>query len=168
MNCMFHIVLIKPEIPQNTGNIGRLCVSNNIHLHLIEPLGFSLDDKYLKRAGMDYWQYLKVSLYSDWEDFLKRHPDACLYFFSTKGSKCFWECPYVDGGYLVFGNEGSGLPEGFYEKYRTQLFSIPMNGDFSRSLNLANATAIVLYEGLRRHYIAGSVKGTDYNYAGRY
>ena len=149
----YNIVLVHPEIPQNTGNIGRLCVSTNTRLHLIEPLGYSLDDKYIKRSGMDYWQYLDVTVYSSWNDFIEKNPDAELYFLSTKAEKVYWDCPYNDGSYLVFGSEGAGLPEEFYDKYKEQLYILPMEGKFHRSLNLANSVAVTLYEGLRRNYI---------------
>ncbi|MFA7231551.1 MAG: TrmH family RNA methyltransferase, partial [Victivallaceae bacterium] len=96
----FNLVLVHPEIPQNTGNIGRLCVSTNTRLHLIKPLGFSLEDKYLKRSGMDYWQYLELTIYEDWEDFLSRNQNPTMYFFSTKGSNGFWDCPYEPGCFL--------------------------------------------------------------------
>ncbi|MDD5698538.1 MAG: tRNA (cytidine(34)-2'-O)-methyltransferase [Victivallaceae bacterium] len=148
----YHIVLVHPEIPQNTGNVGRLCVSTNTRLHLIEPLGYSLDDKYLRRSGMDYWQYLELSVYRNWEDFKARNPQAELYFFSTRATKVFWECPYADDSFLVFGNEGSGLPVEFYDIYRERLYLLPMAGKFHRSLNLANSAAAALFEGLRRNY----------------
>jgi tRNA (cytidine/uridine-2'-O-)-methyltransferase len=146
----FNIVLVTPEIPQNTGNIGRLCVSTDTRLHLIKPLGFSLEDKYLKRSGMDYWQKLNVTVYESWEDFIEKNPDAELYFLSTKGTKTFWDCPYEPGCYLVFGCEGSGLPNDLYEKYADRLYTIPMPGKFHRSYNLANSASVALFEGLRR------------------
>ena len=151
----YNIVLVNPEIPQNTGNIGRLCVSTNTRLHLIEPLGYSLDDKYLKRSGMDYWQHLDVSTYANWDEFVERNPEADLFFFSTKAEKIFWECPYTDNCFLVFGSEGSGLPSEFYDKYQEQMYKLPMDGKFHRSLNLANSAAIALFEGLRRNYTGG-------------
>lgn len=149
MNSLFHIVLVQPEIPQNTGTIGRLCVSNDCMLHLIRPLGFSLDEKHLKRAGMDYWPHLKLQVYDNWEEFLERNPEAVLHFFSTRGATCFWDVKYHPGDYLVFGRESAGLPPDFYERYRDRLRQIPMNGSFHRSLNLANAASIALYEALR-------------------
>lgn len=148
----FNVVLMTPEIPQNTGNIGRLCVSTNTTLHLIKPLGFSLEDKYLKRAGMDYWKQLNPRIYDSWDDFLVSNPDAELMFFSTKADKFFWDCQYPDNAYLVFGSEGGGLPSEFYEKYHEYLYTIPMNGSFCRSFNLANSVAIALFEGLRQQY----------------
>lgn len=147
----FHIVLYQPEIPQNTGTIGRLCVSTETKLHLIKPLGFSLDEKHLKRAGMDYWQYLDLTVYENWEDFLERNRDLPLYFISTHGTTAYWDTEYPRGCGLVFGRESSGLPRDFYERYQSQLRLIPMEGKFHRSLNLANAVSIVLYEALRQH-----------------
>ena len=145
----FHIVLVAPEIPQNTGTIGRLCVSTETALHLVKPLGFSLEDKFLRRAGLDYWKHLAPSIYENWEEFLERNPRANLFFLSTKGERCFWDVSYRPGDYLVFGRESSGLPPEFYERYRKRLVLIPMEGKFHRSLNLANAASIVLYEALR-------------------
>ena len=152
----YNVVLVHPEIPQNTGNIGRLCVSSNTRLHLIEPLGYSLDDKYLKRSGMDYWKYLDVALYKNWEDFKRKNPEAEMYLFSTKATKIFWDCPYRNNSFLVFGNEGSGLPVEFYNIYKERLYTLPMTGRFHRSLNLANSVAVALYEGLRRNYVEGA------------
>jgi tRNA (cytidine/uridine-2'-O-)-methyltransferase len=146
----FNIVLISPEIPQNTGNIGRLCVSTNSKLHLIKPLGFTFEDKYMKRAGMDYWQHLDLTVYENWDEFLEKNTNPELYFMTTKSDKNFWECPYNEGAFLVFGNEGHGLPKEFYDSYSNNLYTIPMIGEFSRSLNLANSVSITLYEGLRR------------------
>ena len=147
----YNIVLVHPEIPQNTGNIGRLCVSTNTRLHLIEPLGYSLDDKYIKRSGMDYWKHLELFIYKDWEEFKAKNPDAKMYFLSTKTEKTFWECPYDDNCFLVFGSEGAGLPVEFYDIYKEQLYTLPMKGKFHRSLNLSNSVAIALFEGLRRN-----------------
>lgn len=149
----YNVVLVHPEIPQNTGNIGRLCVSTNTRLHLIEPLGYSLDDKYLKRSGMDYWKFLDVIVYKDWKEFIEKNPDAEMFFFSTKTDKIFWDCPYPANCFLVFGNEGSGLPPEFYDIYKDRLYTLPMGGKFHRSLNLANSVAVALFEGLRRNYI---------------
>lgn len=146
----FNLVLVHPEIPQNTGGIGRLCVSTDSCLHLIKPFGFSLDDRYVKRAGMDYWAHVDLKIYEDWDEFIERNPAAELYFFTTKSTNVYWGVKYPQGAYLVFGNESSGLPENFYQKYRDRMFTIPMGGKFCRSLNLANSTAIVLYEGLRQ------------------
>lgn len=146
----FNIVLVAPEIPQNTGTIGRLAVSTGSILHLIDPLGFSLDEKHLKRAGMDYWQHLDLHRYTDWEHFLECNPDAVLHFFSTHGSTSFYDAQYAPGDYLVFGKESAGLPPELYERYQDRLRIIPMPGSFSRSLNLANSVSIALYEAMRQ------------------
>ena len=147
----FNRTLFEPEIPQNTGSIGRLCVSTGCRLHLIEPLGFSLEDKYLKRAGMDYWNKLDYTIYPDWTKFLDSNPDAVLHFFSTHGDTSFYDVKYSPGDYLVFGKESAGLPEEFYEKYRDRMRIIPMPGKFYRSLNLANSVSIALYEAMRQN-----------------
>jgi len=145
----FNVVLIMPEIPQNTGTIGRLCVATGTALHLIKPLGFSLDDKYVKRAGMDYWQFLDLTIYENWQEFLERNQPQRMYFVSTKGKKAHWDIGYKPDDFLVFGRESSGLPPEFYETYQNDLITIPMPGKFHRSLNLANAVSIVLYEAMR-------------------
>ena len=147
----FHIVLVAPEIPQNTGTIGRLAVSTDAVLHLVDPLGFSLEDKYLKRAGLDYWHFLDLRRHRDWEEFLgAKEEDARMLFFSTHGERSYFDETYVPGDYLVFGRESAGLPPEFYDRYRDSLRLIPMPGAHSRSLNLANAVSIVLYEALRQ------------------
>lgn len=127
-------------------------MSTDTRLHLIEPLGYSLDNKYVKRSGMDYWNHLDYTIYKDWQDFLDQNPDAVLYFLSTKGKKVFWECPFEKESFLVFGSEGSGLPQSFHQKYRDRIYTIPMPGKFHRSFNLANSVAITLFEGMRRDY----------------
>jgi tRNA (cytidine/uridine-2'-O-)-methyltransferase len=145
-----NVVLFAPEIPQNTGNIGRLCVSTGSILHLIKPFGFSLEDKYLKRAGMDYWKHVEYIIYENWAEFSDKNSNAELYFFSTKGKRTLWECPYNNNAFFIFGNEGSGLPPSFHDIYRDKMYTIPMTGQYFRSLNLANSVAVVLYEGVRR------------------
>ena len=147
----FNITLFQPEIPQNTGSIGRLCVSTGCKLHLIEPLGFSLEDKYLKRAGMDYWNKLDYTVYPEWERFLEANPNVVLHFFSTHGTTSFYDAEYSIGDYLVFGRESAGLPEEFYEKYSDRMRIIPMPGEFFRSINLANSVSIALYEAMRQN-----------------
>lgn len=147
----FNITLFEPEIPQNTGSIGRLCVSTGCKLHLVEPLGFSLEDKYLKRAGMDYWNKLDYTIYPNWDKFMQSNPDAVLHFFSTHGTTSFYDVEYSPGDYLVFGKESAGLPQEFYEKYRDRMRIIPMPGEFFRSINLANSVSIALYEAMRQN-----------------
>ncbi len=147
----FNIVLVHPEIPQNTGGIGRLCVSTECKLHLVKPLGFSLEDKFLKRAGMDYWPHLALEIYENFDDFLNRNPGAPMHFFSTKGTRALWDVEFKTGDYLIFGSESGGFPAEFHERYRDRLATIPMNGAFHRSLNLANSSAIALYEAIRQN-----------------
>ena len=151
MAAHFNIVLFEPEIPQNTGTIGRLAVSTDSKLHLIEPLGFSLEDKYLKRAGLDYWQHLAPDRYRNWQEFLEKNAPERMFFISTHGKKSFFDADFQPGDYLVFGKESAGLPATFHEKYHDDMLLIPMPGKFSRSLNLANAVSIVLYEALRQN-----------------
>ena len=146
----FHIVLVAPEIPQNTGTIGRLCVCTGARLHLIRPLGFSLDEASVRRAGLDYWPHLDLCVHDDWEAFLAAAQPARLLFASTKGGRSLYKFQFRPGDFLVFGNEGHGLPEALYERYSDSLYIIPMPGGHARSHNLANAAAIVLYEGLRQ------------------
>ena len=147
---MFHIILHQPEIPQNTGSIGRLCVNNECQLHLVHPLGFETSDYYLRRAGLDYWERLNPTHYLDWQDFLDRCPVRRMWFFSTKGERRHTDVAWEDGDGLVFGQETKGLPAELVEAHRDSLVRIPMLGDFHRSLNLAQAAAIGLYEALRQ------------------
>ncbi len=140
----------QPEIPQNTGSIGRLCVSTNSTLHLIHPLGFDTSDYYLRRAGLDYWEKLAPTHYKDWDDFLARNPAKRLWFLSTKGERFHTQAQYQDNDGLVLGCETKGLPRDILERYPDQLVKIPMPGDFHRSLNQAQAAAVVLYEALRQ------------------
>lgn len=146
----FNIVLVAPEIPQNTGTIGRLCVCTDASLHLIRPLGFSLDEAHLRRAGLDYWPYLNLDVYENWDDFLDRAQPGRMIFCSTKTERSLYDYRFQEGDWLVFGNEGHGLPVEFYDRYRNKLFTIPMPGVHCRSHNLANSAAIALYEGLRQ------------------
>ena len=146
----FAIVLMRPEIPHNTGAIGRLCVGLGVPLHLIRPLGFHLDDKSVARAGLDYWPYLDLHIHDTWEEFLKKERPKHLYFLSTHGEKSLYDCKFEKGDFLVFGNESSGLPKPFYETYKQDLFKIPMPGEHARSINLANAVSIAAYECYRQ------------------
>jgi len=147
---LFHIILHQPEIPQNTGSIGRLCVNNGAKLHLVHPLGFEVSDYYLRRAGLDYWEKLAPIHYTDWQDFLARNPAKRLWFFSTKGDRRHTQVQWEYGDGLVFGRETRGLPEEILQAYPDRLVRIPMLGGFHRSLNLAQAAAIGLYEALRQ------------------
>lgn len=145
-----NIVLFEPEIPANTGNIGRTCVATNTRLHLIEPLGFSLEEKQLKRAGMDYWKDLDVTTYTCWVDFCQKNPDAKLYFATTKARHVYSEVNYESDCYIMFGKESAGIPEEILKDHPDTCVRIPMVGE-TRSLNLSNSVAIVLYEALRQN-----------------
>ncbi|MGB6150609.1 MAG: tRNA (cytidine(34)-2'-O)-methyltransferase [Pricia sp.] len=146
----FHIVLIEPEIPNNTGNIGRLALAAGSHLHLVKPFGFELSDKRLKRAGLDYWQYLSVSIYEDSVEFFAAHRDKKMAFFSSHGRQNHWSIAFEEEHFLIFGKESVGLPAAITEKYADFLYQIPLFSEQIRSLNLANAVGIVVYEGLRQ------------------
>ena len=151
---MLNIVLLEPEIPANTGNIGRTCVAAGARLHLIEPLGFSLSEKALKRAGMDYWKSLDVTTYIDYQDFLDRNPGAKIYMATTKAQKVYTEAAYEPDCYIMFGKESAGLPEEILVENKENCLRIPMLGDI-RSLNLGNSAAIILYEALRQNGFKG-------------
>ena len=144
-----HIVLHEPEIPSNTGNIGRTCVATGTVLHLIRPLGFSLSEKALKRAGLDYWQDLDVRVYEDFDDFLAKNPDAHIYMATTKARKTYADVSYSPDDYIMFGKETAGIPEEILVEHEKDCIRIPMKEDY-RSLNLSNAVAIILYEALRQ------------------
>ena len=145
-----NIVLLEPEMPANTGNIGRTCVATNSRLHLIEPLGFKLNEKMLKRAGLDYWDKLDVTVYSDYQDFLDKNPDAKIYMATTKAHKVYTEPEYEPDCYIMFGKESAGIPEEILLDNQENCVRIPMWGDI-RSLNLSNSVSIVLYEALRQN-----------------
>ena len=151
---MLNIVLYEPESPANTGNIGRTCVATGTRLHLIEPLGFKLNEKSLKRAGMDYWKDLDVTTYIDYQDFLEKNPRAKIYMATTKAHKVYTEVDYESDCYIMFGKESAGIPEEILVEHEEDCMRIPMNGDI-RSLNLGNSVAIVLYEALRQNGFAG-------------
>lgn len=154
---MLNIVLFEPEIPQNTGNIGRTCVATNTKLHLIEPLGFRLDEKSLRRAGMDYWKDLDVTTYIDFEDFMSKNPDAKIYMATTKAPNVYSEVNFEPDCYIMFGKESAGIPEEILVHHKENSIRIPMVGDI-RSLNLSNSVAIVLYEALRQNNFTGMTK----------
>ena len=148
-----NIVLLEPEIPSNTGNIGRTCVATGTRLHLIEPLGFRLNEKAIQRAGMDYWKDLDVTTYLNYEDFLAKNPGAKIYMAITKAKKLYTEAQYEEDCFIMFGKESAGIPEEILVKHPDTAIRIPMNEDI-RSLNLANSVAIVLYEALRQQGFA--------------
>ena len=151
---MINIVLHEPEMPANTGNIGRTCVATGARLHLIEPLGFRINDKMIKRAGMDYWDKLDVTTYVSYEDFLEKNPGAKVYMATTKSKQTYTDVHYEEDCYIMFGKESAGIPESILQKYPETSIRIPMIGD-TRSLNLSNSVAIVLYEALRQNNFEG-------------
>ena len=144
-----NIVLHEPEIPSNTGNIGRTCVATGTRLHLIKPLGFSLDEKAVRRAGMDYWKDLDLSIYEDYQDFIDKNPDAKIYYATTKGQNKYTDVSFPEGAYIMFGKESAGIPEEILIEHPEECIRIPMGHDI-RSLNLSNSVAIVTYEALRQ------------------
>ena len=146
----FNIVLVEPSIPPNTGNISRLCAATGSVLHLIEPLGFDLSAKQLRRAGLDYWDSVKLHTWLNFEMFLENNPDGRKWFFSTGGRQNFHDVEYQPGDFLIFGNETFGLPDVLLEQHPDQLCNIPILLDHVRSLNLSNCASIVLYEALRQ------------------
>ncbi|MBP5238207.1 MAG: tRNA (cytidine(34)-2'-O)-methyltransferase [Clostridia bacterium] len=156
-----NVVLLEPEIPQNTGNIARTCVATHSVLHLIRPFGFEITDKNLKRAGLDYWQYLDVRYYDDIERFRALNPGAVCRYFTTKAPTCYTDAEYPDGCYLFFGKETKGLPEELLMQNIKDCVRIPMFGEI-RSLNLANSVAVAVYEALRRSDFA------ELEHAGRF
>ena len=144
-----NIVLMEPEIPQNTGNIARTCAATGAKLHLVEPMGFHVDDKKLKRAGLDYWYLLDITYYSSADDFFRKHPNDTFFYYSTKANQKYTDVKYPDSVYLVFGKETAGLPEQLLHDNPDTTVRIPMISD-ARSLNLSNAAAIGVYEVLRQ------------------
>jgi tRNA (cytidine/uridine-2'-O-)-methyltransferase len=153
---MIHLVLYQPEIPHNTGALGRLSLGTGARLHLIRPLGFSLEDKHLKRVGLDYWPEVDLRVWDNWEAFVAESGVGVsrLHLLSTKGGRCYWETDFTEEDvWFVFGPETRGLPQGLLEAFEAQVLRIPMRG--TRSLNLATAAAIVLYEAVRQRAVAG-------------
>lgn len=145
-----HVVLVAPEIPQNTGSIGRLCLATGSTLHLVDPLGFVIDDRHLRRAGLDYWRHVDVRRYASWEAFEQERPPGRLWCFSARAERTYTDVAYRDDDLLVFGRESDGLPETLKRAHADRLLSIPIWSDQVRSLNLANAVGIVLYEARRQ------------------
>ncbi|MDF2633882.1 MAG: S-adenosyl-L-methionine dependent tRNA/rRNA methyltransferase, SpoU [Pelosinus sp.] len=149
-----HIVLVEPEIPGNTGNIARLCAATNSELHLVKPLGFSIEDKYLKRAGLDYWDLVKVHIHENFAEVLELYKEHNFYFNTTKTNKHYSSIQYKIDDFLVFGKETAGLPEYLLAEYKDNCIRIPMVDD-ARSLNLSNAAAVVVYEALKQqHFVS--------------
>lgn len=157
---MFNIVLVEPEIPQNTGNIVRTCAATGCRLHLVRPLGFEVSDKYLKRAGLDYWHFVDITYYDSVDELFEKNPNGKFYFFSTKAAKAHSDVQYREGDFLVFGKETKGLPEPLLAAHYNDAVRIPMIGEI-RSLNLSNSVAIAVYEAWRQ---AGYAQG---NFCGR-
>ncbi|WP_125153426.1 tRNA (uridine(34)/cytosine(34)/5-carboxymethylaminomethyluridine(34)-2'-O)-methyltransferase TrmL [Clostridium rectalis] len=145
-----NIVLFQPEIPQNTGNIARTCVLTNCTLHLIKPLGFSLDEKHLKRAGLDYWPYLNLEIHESFDELRKKYKDSTFYFSTTHGENSYADVEFKEGDFIVFGRESSGLPDEVREDNKDRCIKVPMISSTTRSLNLSNTVAIVTYEALRQ------------------
>ncbi|EEF62048.1 tRNA (cytidine(34)-2'-O)-methyltransferase [Pedosphaera parvula] len=154
-----NIVMVEPEIPPNTGNVARLCAATKTRLHLIEPLGFKLDDKQLKRAGMDYWQQVEWRQWANWKTFCEQLPaDARLWFVESDGPRLYTEVQYLPEDYLVFGRETAGLPKQLLKENPERWLRLPMFNAESRSLNLSNCAAIVLFEALRQQGFAGELR----------
>jgi len=146
-----HIVLVEPEIPPNTGNIARSCAATGAVLHLVKPLGFSIDDKSLKRAGLDYWPYVKLQIHESLEEFLKEYADSRMFLATTKGGRLYADVRFQEGDMILFGRETAGLPADFIEANREKTIRIPMSADTRlRSLNLSNSVSIILFEALRQ------------------
>jgi len=145
-----NIVLIEPEIPNNTGNIGRLALASGSNLHLVKPFGFEITDTRLKRAGLDYWQHLNLHYYDSIDDFFNKNENKKMIFLSSHGKKQHWDIEYEDDLFLIFGKESKGLPKAITKKYSERLFKIPIYSEHVRSLNLANAVSIIVYEGQRQ------------------
>jgi len=152
---MFNIVLVEPQIPPNTGTIGRMCVNLDASLHLIKPLGFDIDDKAVKRAGLDYWKELDLKVWENLEEFLANNPIKKMYFATTKTDNIYWDAKFKEGDYLVFGSETKGIPEWLLKENLDKCITIPM-GKKGRSLNLGTSVGIVTYEALRQNYNANS------------
>ena len=145
-----NIVLVEPEIPQNTGNIARTCALTNTTLHLVKPLGFSVEDKYLKRAGLDYWHLVNISYYDSFEEVIKKHPNGDFYYATTKGKNIYSSVNYTENAFLVFGKETKGLSKDILNENWDKTIKIPMKEGIKRSLNLANSVNIILFEALRQ------------------
>ncbi len=145
-----HVVLVEPEIPPNTGSIARLCAATLTPLHLVAPLGFKIDDKHLKRAGLDYWSFVDLRLHHSWQDFCQRTAGKNLFYFSKRAATSYIRACYQEDDYLIFGPETRGLPQELLDANQDRLYQIPMMGQGVRSLNLSNAVSIVLYEALRQ------------------
>ena len=145
-----NIVLFEPEIPNNTGNIGRLSLASGCNLHLVKPFGFELNDTRLKRAGLDYWKHISLKVYDSIDEFYSLNMGKKMVYFSAKGTKTFWSIDFQDDLFLIFGRESSGLPESIIDEKCHELYKIPLLSEHIRSINLANAVSVVVYEGIRK------------------
>ncbi len=160
---MFNVVLVEPEIPQNTGNIVRTCAATGCALHLVRPLGFEVTDKYLKRAGLDYWSEAQIFYYDSFEELKAKFPASAFYYFTTKALNVYSEARFKKGDFMVFGKETKGLPEELLKQNKESCLRLPMLGDI-RSLNLSNSVAVAVYEGLRQLSFDGfNLKGSLHN-----
>lgn len=146
----FNIVLVNPQIPPNTGNVARLCAATKSKLHLIKPMGFEIDDKKMKRAGLDYWDFLDVEIHENIDDFVKKYDNEKFIFLSSKVKKKYWDHNFKDGDFLIFGSETKGLPKDIMDKFKDQMLNIPQYEEHVRCLNLSNSVSIVLYEAIRQ------------------
>lgn len=153
-----HIVMVEPEIPGNTGNVARLCAANKMTLHLVKPLGFSIDDKHLKRAGLDYWHLVDVQVHENFDEVLEKYKGHRFFYLTTKANQCYADIQFQEDDMLVFGKETKGLPEELLKQYPDSCFRVPM-AEEARSLNLSNTVAIVSYEALRQLGFPGMAKG---------
>jgi tRNA (cytidine/uridine-2'-O-)-methyltransferase len=145
-----HIVLLEPEIPNNTGNIGRLSLDTGATLHLIKPFGFELDDARVKRAGLDYWKHVDIKIYDSATAFFDEHAGKAMVFLSSHGNQPYWDIPFAEDLFLIFGKESVGLPKELIQAHREQVYKIPILSEHIRSINLANAVGVVMYEGIRQ------------------
>jgi len=161
LSSFINIVLHEPEIPQNTGNIARTCAATGASLHIIKPMGFAIDDRKLKRAGLDYWHLLDITYYENLADFYERNPDATVYYFTTKAPRSYTEVSYPMPVYIMFGKETAGLPEDLLKEHLDTCVRIPMRESL-RSLNLSNSVAVAVYEVLRQHDFPLQQPGSDY------
>ena len=159
----FNIVLVEPEIPQNTGNIVRTCAATGTRLHIVKPMGFTIDDKKLKRAGLDYWHFLNIKYYENLEDFFKQNKDGRFFYLSSKAPVSYTDVKFCDGDFLLFGKETKGLPEKLLMEHPERSVRIPMISS-ARCLNLSNSAAIVVYEALRQNEFKSLTKESDYLY----
>ncbi|QIE58560.1 tRNA (cytidine(34)-2'-O)-methyltransferase [Rasiella rasia] len=147
----YNIVLIEPEIPTNTGNIGRLSLASGCHLHLVKPFGFELNDTRVKRAGLDYWKHVSLTVYESTEAFFKEHHDKKMAFLSSHGKQTYWDIPFEKDMFFIFGKESKGLSAEILQKHDSKSYKIPIHSEHIRSINLANAVSVVVYEALRHH-----------------